>query len=54
MQKQFIITFDEVILDQLKRQGADALIRSILSRMFNKMELQEQAALWIRNYSYMK
>ena len=36
---KFILVFDEVMLNQLKKLGSDINLRTILSKMFDKMEL---------------
>ncbi len=39
MEKRFILVYDEVMLEQLKKLGEDASLRALLSKMFDKMEL---------------
>jgi|SRR3990172_1898598 len=37
--EKFILVFDEVMREQLKKLGEDANLRALLSKMFDKMEL---------------
>ncbi len=38
MDEKFVLVFDEIMLKQLKKLGADENLRSLLSKLLDKME----------------